>query len=95
MLTDQARVETDGASHYLVQLCRHFNDKVEARPGVQAHIEWSETDGIADFGWGRCTMQANPDALTVRAEADDEQGLQQIQELVTRVLEKFGAGATI
>jgi len=35
-------------------------------------------------------MQAGPDALTLRAEALDKDGLQQVQDLITGQLERFG-----
>jgi hypothetical protein len=42
------------------------------------------------FGGGRLTLEASPGALTLRAEADGEGSLQQVQDLVTERLEKFG-----
>jgi hypothetical protein len=60
-----------------------------ARPEIQ-HVEWSNTHGTLDLGWARCTMQAGPGMLTVRAEATDEDSLQQAQDLITRNLERFG-----
>jgi hypothetical protein len=35
-------------------------------------------------------MHADPDTLTVRAEAATEENLQRIQDLITRNLERFG-----
>jgi hypothetical protein len=54
------------------------------------HVEWSDTDGTLVFSWARCTMQAGPDTLTVRAEAASEENLNRIQELIARNLERFG-----
>lgn len=105
MLTAEAQVETDHPSRYLVQLCRHFNHQgrhlrhrprthlvgdAQAPPGIQAHVEWSDTDGIVSLSWGQCTMQATPDTLTLRAEAADEENLQRVQDLVAGHLERFG-----
>jgi hypothetical protein len=100
MLTAEARIQTSQPSRYLVQLCRHassINHKIlhpragraHAGPDVQ-HVEWSDTDGTLTFGWARCTLQAGPDTLTVRAEAASEENLQRIQDLITRNLERFG-----
>lgn len=100
MLTAEAQIQTEHPDRYLVQLCRHANSinhkilqhhagKAQARPEME-HVEWSDTDGTLIFGWGRCTMQAGPDTLTVRAEAADEENLQRIQNLITRNLERFG-----
>lgn len=109
MLTTEAHVETERASRYLVQLCRHFDhvigpgrredvveqharasNRAEAHPELRAHVQWSETHGLVRFDWGRCTMEAGPDALTLRAEATDEEGLQRVQGLVAEHLERFG-----
>ncbi len=105
MLTAEAQVETERPSRYLVQLCQHLNHKgrhlrhrppphllgdAQPPPEVQAHVEWSDTDGIVSLSWGQCTMQATPDTLTLRAEATDEESLQRIQDLVTGHLERFG-----
>ena len=59
------------------------------RPEIQ-QVEWSDTHGTLDMGWGRCTMQADPGTLTVRAEAANEEGLQRVQGLIARDLERFG-----
>jgi hypothetical protein len=53
------------------------------RPDIQ-QVEWSDTHGTLDMGWGRCTMQA------VRVEAANEEGLQRVQGLIARDLERFG-----
>jgi hypothetical protein len=102
MPTAEAQVDTERANRYLAQLCRHFSnlrrhesrrhaDEAQARPDVQVHVEWSETQGTVTFDWGRCTMQADPDALKLRAEADDEDNLQRVQDLVGEHVERFGA----
>jgi hypothetical protein len=112
MLTAEARIETDRASRYLVQACRHFTNQgrhmtgLAARhmaaaarhggapsgsnPAAKARIEYSDTDGMIDFGWGRCTLQATPAALTLRAEAADEDNLQHVREILTGHIERFG-----
>jgi hypothetical protein len=100
MLTAEARIQAGRPGRYLVQLCRHANSinhkilnlhagKAQARPEVQ-HVEWSDTEGTLTFSWGRCTMHADQDTLTVRAEATNEEDLQRIQNLITRNLERFG-----
>ncbi|AZQ39087.1 DUF2218 domain-containing protein [Streptomyces cyaneochromogenes] len=62
-------------------------------PGLrpdQIHVEWSDTQGVLTLPWGRCTLHAERDALVLRAEGDDEQGLRRLQELVTTHLDRFG-----
>lgn len=100
MPTAEARIRTERPERYLVQLCQHassINHKIlsfhaaraEARPEVQ-HVEWSGTDGTLTFSSGTCTVHADPDTLTVRAEAADEENLQRLQSLIARNLERFG-----
>lgn len=104
MLTAEAHIQTSRPSRYLIQLCKHANDmgqhrrrglrahpgnNTPERPQIQ-HAEWSDTFGTLRLNWGECTIQANPDTLTLRAQAADQENLQRIQELITERLEKFG-----
>lgn len=103
MLTAQASIQTEAPSRYLTQLCSHANSmgsqlhklarphggRPQDQPEVK-NVEWTDTDGILTLSIGRCILHAGADTLTVRVEAADEQGLQQIQELVSRDLERFG-----
>jgi hypothetical protein len=103
MLTAEARVETDRASRHLVQLCRHAGQMAQ-RPGHRVrhddgghaapemrHVEWSDTHGTIDVGWGRCTLEATADALTLRAEAADEAHLRRLQDMIAGRLETIGS----
>jgi len=102
MLAAEAAVDTEHPSRYLVQLCTHaskMGGHVPHRPRSHAdgheppeirHAEWTDTDGIVTLSWGRWTMHATPGTLTLRAEADSEENLRRIQDLVTARLEKFG-----
>ncbi|WP_049559204.1 DUF2218 domain-containing protein [Nonomuraea sp. SBT364] len=82
MLTSTSRVETDRASRYLVQLCKHFARKVPA--------EWTDEKGTATFDWGTCALLARPDALHLAIEAPDEESLDRVRYVVTDHLERFG-----
>jgi hypothetical protein len=73
----------------------HVAGAAPPRPDMQAQVEWTETDGIASFGWGKITMQASPGALTLRAEAADEETLQQVQDLVAGLLARVGRRAQL
>lgn len=102
MLTAEARVDTDRASRYLVQLCRHAGEmgryaghrpRVHGpghRPPDLQHVEWTDTDGTIATGDARCTLHATEDALTLRAEAADEHQLELVQDLVRKRLETIG-----
>jgi hypothetical protein len=90
MLIAEARVETERSNRYLAQLCRHVRKASRASPQMEAHVEWSENHGTIDFGWGRCTLRADPGVLTVRAEAPDGESLQRLQDRLAERLERFG-----
>jgi len=90
MLIAQARVATERSSRYLVQLCRHLNLVAQKHPQMQAHVEWSDDRGVISFGWGRCTLRADPGVLTLCAEAPDEEGLHQLERRVADRLEQVG-----
>jgi hypothetical protein len=102
MPASRAHVRTDRAVRYLAQLCNHGRQlgQIAARrprshgdggasPAVR-RADWSGTDGFIDFGWGRCTLHASGDALTLTAQADDPQNLRRIEEGVARRLERIG-----
>ncbi|MER6357217.1 DUF2218 domain-containing protein [Streptomyces sp. NPDC001634] len=101
MPTAEARIATDRASRYLVQLCRHADMMVRMRhrpparhggrqmPDVR-HVEWSDTHGTVRFAEGQWTLDASSDALTVHVEADDEETLQRLQNGITGRIEKIG-----
>ena len=101
MLAAEAQVKTDDPGRYITQLCRHAQQVHRLRhrprdhggdgqppPKVQ-HVECSENSGMISFGWGQCTMQATPGTLTLRAESTDEQGLQRVQGIIARDIERF------
>ena len=103
MLTAEARIETDRPSRYLIQLCQHASDMGGPRGhgrlarhrgaghGAEIrHAEWTNDSGIVRTNWGECTLRATPGALTLRAEAADEENLRRIQDLMADRLERFG-----
>lgn len=90
MLIAEARVATERSGRYLVQLCQHINKVGRAHPQMQTHVEWSDDRGVISFGWGRCTLRADPGVLTLRAEASDEEGLHRLQQRIADRLEQVG-----
>ncbi|HEY0697813.1 MAG TPA: DUF2218 domain-containing protein, partial [Micromonospora sp.] len=57
---------------------------------VRVAAEWTERGGTVTFTpWGRCTLAATADALTLRVDAADEDGLTRIRDVVTRDFERF------
>lgn len=101
MPSAEARIATDRASRYLVQLCRHTDTmrRMRHRPpaahgGRQMpevrHVEWSDTHGTVRFAEGQWILDAASDALTLYVEADDREALQRLQNGITTRLEKIG-----
>jgi hypothetical protein len=105
MLTAEARIDTERPSRYLVQFCKHaaamggshgHGPRVHLRAmlgrrEVQVHAEWSDTHGVITLDpWGQCTIAADAGTLTLRVEATDENGLGQIQDIITRNFNRFG-----
>ena len=70
MPASQAHVPTSRASRYLAQLGKHGTQM--SRPALHRprghadggpppavrHTRWTGTDGVIDFGWGRCILHA-------------------------------------
>ena len=89
-----ATVATTRPGRYLTQLCRHVDQlsrhahRVPA--GRDARVTWTDSAGAIDLGWGRCTLTAEDEVLTLRAEADDAADLQRLQALLGARLEQFG-----
>ncbi|MER5748593.1 cytochrome P450 [Streptomyces sp. NPDC002088] len=106
MPASQARIPTGRAERYLTQLCAHISklsrtDLTGAAPLRHGHgegsadsmprrVESSGPGGVVDFGWGRCTLRADGENLVLRAEADDQQRLQRIQDAIAQRLERIG-----
>ncbi|WP_328675368.1 DUF2218 domain-containing protein [Streptomyces sp. NBC_00343] len=101
MLTAEARIPTDRPSRYLVQLCKHFDNKgrhlthrprahtlPELRPD-QIQAEWTDSDGTLRLPWGQCTLRALPGTLRVHIEADDQENLDRLQDLVSTHISRF------
>lgn len=76
-----ARAETESASKYLQQLCKHFAHKVPST--------YDETDGKVEFPMGDCTMQATSDVLTVTCHCKETDGLTQMGQIIDKHLERF------
>jgi hypothetical protein len=98
----EARIPTPNAGRYLARLGQHAGKMGRrlrhqprshasggAPPAIQ-HAQWSDTDATLALDLGRCTLHAEPGVLTLRAEADSEDNLTQIQDLIAGRLQKFG-----
>jgi hypothetical protein len=100
-----ATVATTRPSRYLTQLCQHVDqlsrrtdrwphhrhgDPEHTPPGTRTQVTWSETTGVIDLGWGRCTLTTDDTTLVLHAEACDDADLQRLQALLSARLHQFG-----
>ena len=103
MLTAEARVETERASRYLDQLCRHaqqmgrhphyrpraHGDGDTHRPPEVHHVAWSDTGGTVRLSLGQWTLRATPDALVLHVEAANEEDLRRMRDLIAARVEEI------
>ena len=100
----EARIETEHANRYFTRLCRHAASigrtgghrpgghlgRPMARGEVQVRADCSENLGTITFSpWGRCTIVAGADTLTLRVQATDDENLRRIQDIITSDLDRF------
>ena len=81
MLQSEARVTTERASIYLQQLCKHFAHRLP--------VEFTPEQGQITFSVGTCRLAADSGVLTLRAEAEDEPRLAQLQGVIEKHLLRF------
>ena len=85
--SSEAHVLTEHASQYIAQLCRQLGRRAQEQPQHAMRVEWTQTDGTIEFGWARATLRADETGLWLRAEADEEEALGHMCELITRHVE--------
>jgi len=81
MLNSKAVIETDNASKYLQQLCKHFAHKVT--------VEYDPTSATVDFPFGGCRMWADERALRIECGAESADALQRTQLVIDDHLVRF------
>jgi hypothetical protein len=81
MAFETARVPTANGARYLQQLCKHWSHKLD--------VQLSENEGIVRFPAAVATMKADPEALTVSVEAQDDETLQRMKGVVASHLDWF------
>lgn len=102
MPSADARIDTDRPSRYLVQLCRHASamgaghshggHAGAAHQQIQATAEWSEDQGLIRLvPLGQCSLVASPGVLMLHIDAETENDLVQIRQLLTADLHRFSS----
>ena len=82
-VTSTARVATERGERYRKQLASHFGNSIEvAESPAGTVLKWG-------FG-GTTTLTVEPDALVMRADAEDAETLDRVKDVTGRHLERFG-----
>lgn len=76
-----ATFKSERAGRYMTALCHHFGRKVDTN--------CEETSGWVQFPFGRCDMVVEDQELTLTAQAQDEDRLEQVVRIVTSHLDRF------
>ena len=81
MLVSEGRAATAHARRYISQLCKHWAHRFEVR--------FDDLTGEIVMPSGPCRLEAEPEALRIRVEAQDEDGLIRMQAVVADHLARF------
>ncbi|MEP2759800.1 MAG: DUF2218 domain-containing protein [Roseibium sp.] len=81
MLVSTLTIKTASASKYLQQLCKHFAHKVP--------VDWDTSKGEVSFPGGYCRLDAEPDQLAIRCEADEEVKLTRVKAIIDDHVKRF------
>lgn len=88
MHATEADIATPEASRYLQQLCKHWSHKFE--------VTFTPTEGRVPFNEAAvCLMNASPDALNLRVEAQTAEEATRLAGVVWKHLERFAFRAPL
>ncbi len=83
-----ATIETNKAERLMKALCNHFARK------INAHYEGNK--GYIEFvGMGKCEITATASSLTLQVDAENEDNLSRLKQVVADHLLRFMPGETI
>lgn len=80
-MESHARVVTDKAARYMMQLAKHWAHRFDVR--------YDDTSAHVPLPLGRCRMTAHADGLDITVEAADHEGLARLEDLVATHLDRF------
>ncbi len=81
LLTQTGRFETENASKYLQQLCKHFAHKIDVR--------YDAVSGEIKLPPGPARLAADETSLTVEITADDAESLERARHIIDDHLKRF------
>ena len=82
-----AEIQTEQASKYLQQLCKHFAHR---RP-----VTFDPQSGEIGFSTGTCRLEAKDNVLRLTLTAPDAAHMEQLQDVVVRHLTRFAFRETL
>jgi hypothetical protein len=74
-------VQTPLAFTYLKFLCKHFSNEIP--------VEYTETEGFAQFPFGKCRLSAETQILSFHCEAENTTALDRMQEVIDKHVVMF------
>ena len=80
-MESHARVATEKAARYMIQLAKHWSHKFEVR--------YDDTSAYFPLPLGTCRMSAHGDGLDITVEAADLEALSALEDAVARHLDRF------
>lgn len=80
-MESHARVATEKAARYMIQLAKHWSHKFEVR--------YDDTSAYFPLPLGTCRMSAHRDGLDITVEAADLEALSALEDVVARHLDRF------
>ncbi|WP_122077111.1 DUF2218 domain-containing protein [Pseudophaeobacter sp. EL27] len=81
MFESTAIIETERASNYLQQLCKHFGHKVP--------VHFDPQSGQIELPFGRCELAAEGDRLNLTVKATSQPELTKARDVIASHLERF------
>jgi len=82
-----ARVVTDAPERYAKQLCQHL--------GRRSTVEFADGSGVITLTGGLVTLTSEPGVLVLSAQSPTQAGLESVQDVAARHLERFGRRAEL
>ncbi|MCA0356802.1 MAG: DUF2218 domain-containing protein [Proteobacteria bacterium] len=80
-MESHARVATEKAARYMIQLAKHWSHKFEVR--------YDDTSAYFPLPLGTCRMSAHRDGLDITVEAADLEALSALEDVVAKHLDRF------
>lgn len=84
MISSMGFTETNRAGRYLSQLCKHLSAR-----GMRVETS-GDTYGVAEFGFGTCTLHAETQGLVMNLHVNHPEALRRAQRALTRDIERSG-----